>query len=475
MLYSFYEAGHLMLAPMRLAAEATRLACENPFNPFAYAPQSRSVAASCEMFERATRVYAKPTFGLGVPERVVWESPFCRAVAFGEAGPRLEALPKLLIVAPMSGHYATLLRGTVEAFLPTHQVIITDWIDARQVPLAAGRFGLDDYVDTCIRLFETLGPDLHVAAVCQPSVPVLAAIARMEAQDHPLVPRSATVIGGPVDTRRAPTAVNALAAEKGFAWFERHCIHTVPGGYPGAGRSVYPGFLQLAGFMGMNLERHADAHRAMFDHLVAGDGDSATRHRAFYDEYLAVMDLTAEFYLETIARVFIDHDLPRGTFRHRGTPVDLGAIRRCHLMAIEGEKDDITGIGQTKAALDLATALPESAKTYHLQPGAGHYGIFNGSRFRAEIAPLMCAFMARSVRPVVSQATVSQVAVSQVAVSQGAVSQVPVVPAEEARPILVRRPPTPHALSLHRPARPERSPLGERLVPPAAPPLHIAV
>ncbi len=303
----------------------------------------------------------------------------------------------------MSGHYATLLRGTVEGFLPTHQVVITDWMDARQVPLSDGRFGLDDYVDTCIQLFEALGPDLHVAAVCQPSVPVLAAIARMEAEHNPLVPRSATVIGGPIDTRRSPTAVNALAAEKGFAWFEQNCIHTVPPGYPGAGRAVYPGFLQLAGFMGMNLQRHADAHHAMFDHLVRGDGDSAARHRAFYDEYLAVMDLTAEFYLETIQRVFIDHDLPRGVFRHRGERVDLGAIRRCHLMAIEGEKDDITGIGQTKAALDLAVNLPESAKAYHLQPGAGHYGIFNGSRFRAEIVPLMRAFMERSVAPTVQQ------------------------------------------------------------------------
>ena len=397
MLYPLYEAGHLWLAPLRLAAEATKVACENPFNPLAYAPQSRAVAASCEMFERATRVYAKPAFGLGVPERIVWESPFCRAIAFGEPGPERDARPKLLIVAPMSGHYATLLRGTVEGFLPTHQVVITDWMDARQVPLAAGRFGLDDYVDTCIGLFEALGPDLHVAAVCQPSVPVLAAIARMEAEDNPLVPRSATVIGGPIDTRRSPTAVNALAAEKGFAWFERNCIHTVPPGYPGAGRAVYPGFLQLAGFMGMNLQRHADAHHAMFDHLVRGDGDSAAKHRAFYDEYLAVMDLTAEFYLETIQRVFIDHELPRGAFRHRGQPVDLGAIRRCHLMAVEGEKDDITGIGQTRAALELAVNLSDSAKAYHLQPGAGHYGIFNGSRFRAEIVPLMRAFMERSV------------------------------------------------------------------------------
>ena len=403
MLYPLYEAGHLWLAPMRLAAEATRIACENPFNPFATTPQSRTLAASCEMFERATRVYAKPDFNLGVPERIVWKNPFCRAIAFGEPGPALDARPKLLIVAPMSGHYATLLRGTVEGFLPTHQVVITDWMDARQVPLAAGRFGLDDYVDTCISLFEALGPDLHVAAVCQPSVAVLAAIARMEADRNPLVPRSATVIGGPIDTRRSPTAVIALGAEKGFGWFEKNCIHTVPPGYPGAGRAVYPGFLQLAGFMGMNLQRHADAHHAMFDHLVRGDGDSAAKHRAFYDEYLAVMDLTAEFYLETIRRVFIDHELPRGVFRHRGERVDLGAIRRCHLMAIEGEKDDITGIGQTKAALELAVNLPESAKAYHLQPGAGHYGIFNGSRFRAEIVPLMRTFMERSVAPTVQQ------------------------------------------------------------------------
>ncbi|PXW62887.1 polyhydroxyalkanoate depolymerase [Methylobacterium sp. B4] len=457
MLYPLYEAGHLMLAPMRLMAEATRIACENPFNPLAYAPQSRAVAAGCEMFERTTRVYAKPAFGLGVPERIVWERPFCRVIAFGEPSAELDAKPKLLIVAPMSGHYATLLRGTVEGFLSSHQVFITDWADARQVAASAGRFGLDDYIDTCIALFEALGPDLHVAAVCQPSVPVLAAIARMEAEDRPLVPRSAVLMGGPVDTRRSPTAVNALAQEKGLAWFERHCIHTVPGGYPGAGRSVYPGFLQLAGFMGMNFDRHADAHHAMFDHLVRGDGDSAARHRAFYDEYLAVMDLTAEFYLETIERVFVNHDLPRGTLRHHGRPVDLGAIRRCHLMAVEGEKDDITGIGQTRAALELAVNLPDSAKRYHLQPGAGHYGIFNGSRFRQDIVPLVRDFMEHSLRP-------------------AALRQVPVVPAEEPHPILLREPaaiqppraaPTPPPILLPLAAIPDRpapqTPIPQRL------------
>ncbi|GJE80486.1 polyhydroxyalkanoate depolymerase [Methylorubrum thiocyanatum] len=460
MLYPLYEAGHLMLAPMRLAAEATRLACENPFNPLAYAPQSRTLAAGCEMFERATRVYAKPAFGLGVPERIVWERPFCRVVAFGEPSAALEAKPKLLIVAPMSGHYATLLRGTVEAFLDSHQVFITDWADARQVPASAGRFGLDDYIDTCIALFAALGPDLHVAAVCQPSVPVLAALARMEAENHPLVPRSAVLMGGPVDTRRSPTAVNALAREKGFAWFERHCIHTVPSGYPGAGRAVYPGFLQLAGFMGMNLDRHADAHHAMFDHLVRGDGDSAARHRAFYDEYLAVMDLTAEFYLETIERVFINHDLPRGTLRHRGERVDLGAIRRCHLMAVEGEKDDITGLGQTRAALNLAVNLPEAAKSYHMQPGAGHYGIFNGSRFRADIVPLVRDFMERSLRP-------------------AAPRPAPVVPVPEPHPILLRDGPAiqpPRALPERPILLPEPGPgLAKRHGPQEAIPQRIAL
>src|SRR3954466_14660946 len=307
MLYVMRDAHCAMLSSARVWAATARLACENPFNPLAYLPQSRALAASCEMFERVTRTYAKPAFDFSVLERVVWERPFCRVIAFDEPSDK----PKLLIVAPMSGHYATLLRGTVAAFLDTHQVFITDWADAKQVPLSAGRFDLDDYVDYCIAMFAVLGPDLHVMAVCQPSVPVLAAIARMEAEDHPLVPCSATLIGGPIDTRRSPTAVNRLPQERGLAWFERHCIHTVPWSYPGGGRPVYPGFLQLAGFMGMNLDRHVSAHWSMFDHLVRGDGDSAAKHREFYDEYLAVMDLTAEFFLQTVRTVFVEHALPR--------------------------------------------------------------------------------------------------------------------------------------------------------------------
>ena len=389
MLYLMRDAYDQMLSPMRVAAELARTACENPFSPLSYAPTSRAVAAGCELFERATRTYAKPAFNLAVPERVVWERPFCRVLAFGEPSTK----PKLLLVAPLSGHYATLLRGTVAAFLETHQVFITDWADAKKVPLSAGRFDLDDYIDTCIELFTALGPDLHVAAVCQPSVPVLAAIARMEAEEHLLVPRSAVLIGGPIDTRRSPTAVNRLPQERNIAWFERHCIHSVPWTHQGHGRNVYPGFLQLAGFISMNLDRHHTAHLDMFNHLVQGDGDSAAKHREFYDEYLAVMDLPAEYYLQTVETVFIEHRLPKGEMRHRGKTVDLSAIRRCALMAIEGEKDDITGVGQTRAALDLTLNLPDSKKAYHLQMGAGHYGVFNGSRFRAEIVPKIVAFM----------------------------------------------------------------------------------
>lgn len=389
MLYLMRDAYDQMLSPMRVAAELARTACENPFSPLAYAPSSRAVAASCELFERATRSYPKPAFNLPATERVVWERPFCRVVAFGEGTNK----PKLLLVAPLSGHYATLLRGTVAAFLETHQVFITDWADAKKVPLSAGRFDLDDYIDYCIAMFEALGPNLHVMAVCQPSVPVLAAVALMEAGGHPLVPRSAVLIGGPIDTRRSPTAVNRLPQERRIEWFERNCIHPVPWTHQGHGRQVYPGFLQLAGFISMNLDRHRTAQWDMFKHLVQGDGDSAAKHREFYDEYLAVMDLTAEYYLQTVETVFIEHLLPRGEMRHRGELVDLGAIRRCALMAVEGEKDDITGIGQTRAALDLTPNLPGDKKAYHLQLGAGHYGVFNGSRFRSEIVPKIAAFM----------------------------------------------------------------------------------
>jgi poly(3-hydroxybutyrate) depolymerase len=294
----------------------------------------------------------------------------------------------------MSGHYATLLRGTVETFLPTHEVFITDWVDARLVPVSAGSFDLDDYVDYVIAMLRFLGPDVHVMAVCQPSVPVIAAIARMEAEDDPKAPRSMTLMGGPIDTRVSPTQVNVLAEKRGIDWFRRHCIVKVPLPNPGFLRDVYPGFLQLAGFMAMNIDRHLEAHGEMFKHLVEGDGDSAEKHRDFYDEYLAVMDLTAEFYLQTVDTVFVKHQLPKGEMMHRGKPVDLTAIRRVGLMTVEGEKDDISGVGQTEAAHRLCPNIPDERRAHWMQPKVGHYGVFNGSRFRREIAPRIADFIA---------------------------------------------------------------------------------
>jgi poly(3-hydroxybutyrate) depolymerase len=402
--YHLYEAAHWMISPARAATDATHLLFKNPFNPLSHTAYGRTVAAACELFERSTRRYGKPVFGVTtttvggqqvpVLERIVWERPFGRVVSFDRAiAGRQPPHPKLLMVAPMSGHYATLLRGTVEAFLPSHQVYITDWADARMVPLMEGRFDLDDYIDYLMSMFRALGPDLHVMAVCQPSVPVMAAIARMEAEDDPMTPRSMVLMGGPIDSRRSPTVVNQLAEERGVEWFRRNCIVKVPASYPGFWRDVYPGFLQLSGFMAMNLDRHVTAHWDMYNHLVEGDGDSAEKHREFYDEYLAVMDLTAEFYLQTVEKVFVKHELPKGEMLHRDTPVDLMSIRRCAIMAVEGEKDDISGVGQTLAALQLTPNLPPEKKVYHLQMGVGHYGVFNGSRFRREIAPAIAGFI----------------------------------------------------------------------------------
>jgi poly(3-hydroxybutyrate) depolymerase len=400
--YFWYDAAQMWLAPARAATDLTRLMVENPINPMRDTPLGKSISAACEMFERTTRRYDKPTFGLtstlvggervAVSEEIVWTRPFAQVIRFRRAG-RPRQQPRLLIVAPMSGHYATLLRGTVEAFLPTHDVMITDWSDASMVPLTEGHFDLDGYIDYVKAMCRDLGPDLHLLAVCQPSVPVLAAVARLEAENSPHIPLTMTLMGGPVDTRRSPTAVNLLAEERGVDWFKRHCIHTVPFGYPGAMRQVYPGFLQLSGFMAMNLDRHVSAHRQMFNHLVSDDGDAAEKHREFYDEYLAVMDLTAEFYLQTVEAVFVEHLLPKGEMTHRGEPVDLMAIRRCAIMAVEGEKDDISGVGQTLAALELTPNLSPDKKVYHLQPRVGHYGVFNGARFRAEVAPRIADFI----------------------------------------------------------------------------------
>jgi len=404
-MYWLYETSHAALNPARAMADVSRLYFKNPLNPLAHTMFGKSLAAACELFERATRRYGRPEWGITsttvggqrVPVllETVWERPFCRLLHFQrvfEHAPR-RPQPKLVIVAPMSGHYATLLRGTVEAFLPNHDVYTTDWIDARMVPLAEGRFDLDDYIDYLMSILHRLGGGCHVVAVCQPSVPVLAAVARMEAENDPHIPHSMILMGGPIDTRSNPTAVNILAEERGVEWFRRNVITKVPFPHPGVMHDVYTGFLQLNGFVSMNLERHLDAHHDLFHHLVQGDGDSAQKHREFYDEYLAVMDLTCEFYLQTVDTVFVRHALPKGEMTHRGRPVEPAKIRRTALLTIEGEKDDISGVGQTEAAHALCVNIPAERKVHYLQPAVGHYGVFNGSRFRSEIAPRIADFV----------------------------------------------------------------------------------
>jgi poly(3-hydroxybutyrate) depolymerase len=399
---------HAAVAPLRAVADATKLYYDNPLNPLSHSAFGKNVSAACELFERTTRRYGKPEFGLEktningievpVTEKTVWSRPFCDLIRFERPNPGRKATaapePKLLIVAPMSGHYATLLRGTVETMLPYYDVYVTDWIDARSVPLTEGDFDLDDYIDYLIQIFGHLGKGAHVMAVCQPSVPVLAAAALMDEADHPALPATMVLMGGPIDTRINPTAVNKMAEEKDLAWFEQNAVMTVPFPNPGFMRPVYPGFLQLSGFMSMNLDRHVNAHKEFFNHLVEGDGDSAEKHTDFYDEYMAVMDLTAEFYLQTVDAVFIKHSLPKGEFTYRGHRVDPSAVHRIALMTIEGENDDISGVGQTEAAHRLCSNLPDDMRAHYMQPKVGHYGVFNGSRFRSEIAPRIRDFTA---------------------------------------------------------------------------------
>ena len=410
MFYQFYEMGHAAMAPARATAETMRAAYRNPFNPLSYTAFGRSMAAGLEVFERATRRYGKPEFGLGqtviggqpvsVHEKIVWTKPFCDLLHFERCLPPGHGRdPKILVVAPMSGHYATLLRGTVEALLPNADVYITDWKDARMVPLSEGRFDLDDYIDYVIEMVRFLGADTHVVAVCQPSVPVLAAVAVMEEQGDPLSPATMTLMGGPIDTRINPTAVNKLAQDKPLSWFADNVVMDVPWPQPGVMRRVYPGFLQLSGFMSMNLDRHMIAHKDFFFHLVKNNGDSAEKHREFYDEYLAVMDLTAEFYLQTVDTVFIRHALPKGEMTHRGRPVDPSKIRRTALLTVEGENDDISGVGQTQAAQHICASIPDHMRLHYVQPDVGHYGVFNGSRFKSEIVPRICDFMLSAEDP----------------------------------------------------------------------------
>ena len=405
MLYDAYEVQRSLLASASKLAGLGAGWLNNPANPLGYSAMGPLVAASLEVFAHAAAPRGKPDFGIEsvrvsrrqvrVDEQILLRKPFGQLKHFAKDGH--DDGPRLLIVAPMSGHYATLLRGTVERLLPSFDVYITDWRDAKLVPLSDGSFDLDDYVDYLIEFLETIGEKTgerpHLLAVCQPAVPAFAATALMNADKNPWRPKSLTMMGGPIDTREAPTAVNTLATQRPFAWFEQNVIATVPMIYPGAGRKVYPGFLQLAGFMAMNLGDHLVSHWEMFKHLVQGDEESAAQTQKFYDEYRSVCDMTAEFYLQTVDVVFQRHLLPKGQMQHHGRLVDPAAIRDTALLAIEGERDDISGIGQTKAALDIATKLPKAKKQYLLAKDVGHYGIFNGRKWRDRIAPVVEKFI----------------------------------------------------------------------------------
>ena len=400
MLYHAYEFHRHLAKPVRLWANALEQVYSSPYNPLAETWFGKSVAAGAEIMARLTQNFGKPTFGLKttlvdnedveVNEEILLRKPFCDLLHFHRDTTRRD--PKVLVVAPMSGHFATLLRGTVEALLPEHGVFVTDWTDAREVPLTDGNFDLDDYIDYVIAFCRYLGPDVHVIAVCQPSVPVMAAAALMAEARDPRQPKSLTLMGGPIDTRQSPTVPNDLAVRNSMVWFRQNVISTVPLGYPGAMRRVYPGFLQLTSFITMNLDRHVNAHMRQFEHLVKGDDDSADGHRAFYDEYLAVMDLSAEFYLDTIEVVFKKHLLPLGEWVSRGRKIDPAAIETA-LMTVEGELDDISGIGQTKAAHALTPNIPGARHVHWEQPRVGHYGIFNGRKWREQIMPRVRSFI----------------------------------------------------------------------------------
>jgi poly(3-hydroxybutyrate) depolymerase len=401
MLYEAYQVHNDVLGPVRLMAETFRCLLNQPWPLFANGPLIRSASAAMELLSNAGMSHARPDFGIravmiegqevGVTEEIAATDPFCNLLHFRKDKP-CEA-PRILVVAPLSGHFPTLLRGTIQALLPEHDVFVTDWANARNVPLLHGRFGLDDFVDLLIRFIHLLGPDVHVMAVCQPSVPVLAAVSLLAAGGDPCQPASMILMGGPIDPRANPTEVNRFAEAHSLDWFERTVITTVPGRYAGAFRRVYPGFLQLAGFLSMNLDRHVSAHWAMFHNLVRGDGDSAAATRAFYKEYSSVMDLPADFYLHTIKRVFHDHDLPRGSFRVRGYRVEPAAIERTALMTVEGERDDVCAPGQTVAAHQLCTRIAAAKKTHHLQLKVGHYGVFHGSRWHNETYPKVRSFI----------------------------------------------------------------------------------
>jgi poly(3-hydroxybutyrate) depolymerase len=408
MLYQLHEMQRSFLTPLMQWADASSKLFSNPVSPLAHTPFSQRIAAGYELMYRLGKDYEKPAFGIdsttlvdgetvAVTERTVASRPFCKLLHFKKelSAQRLAALdnPKVLLVAPLSGHHSTLLRDTVRGLLPNHDVYITDWIDARMVPLADGAFHLDDYIFYVQDFIRLLAPDLHVISVCQPTVPVLAAISLMASAKDEKLPKTMTMMGGPIDPRRSPTAVNDLATEKSFSWFENTVIYSVPGNYPGFGRRVYPGFLQHAGFIAMNPGRHAQSHREFYNHLVAGDDEPAEGHRQFYNEYNAVLDMPAEYYLDTIRTVFQEFRLPAGTWEVGGKLVRPQDITTVALFTVEGELDDISGAGQTQAAHDLCSGIPAAMQQDFVAPGAGHYGIFSGRRWREMICPKIGEFI----------------------------------------------------------------------------------
>ncbi len=407
MLYPWFEMNHAALQPARMLTNLGLSFWQNTANPMRDTKLGRQATAALTMFERATRRYSKPEFELDeaiignkavvVEEEVVWQSPFCNLIHFAKQD-FTKKQAKLLLVAPMSGHHATLLRDTVKSMLPDFDCYVTDWQDARNIPVSAGRFDLDDYTDTITDILHHLGERAHIMAVCQPSVPVLAAVSLMNAKSDPLAPLAMVLMGGPIDTRQSPTSVNKMADGKNVEWFRNTAIMKVAGPHAGFGRQVYPGFMQLGGFLSMNMDRHLKAHRDLYQDLVAGEEEAAEKHSDFYDEYMAVMDLTAEFYLQTVERVFICQDFPNGTYHYRGEKVDPGKITKTALLTVEGERDDISGVGQTKAAHELCTNIPPKMKKHHMQLGVGHYGVFSGSKFRAEVAPMIGEFL-RAQKP----------------------------------------------------------------------------
>ncbi len=404
MLYQAYQAYADAMLPIRALAEAMARIAGRPWSGFDPFLVQRNMAAAWTLLAETRLTHRRPPFGIdettvagksvAVAETAVRTTPFCRLVHFAKKA--AAAQPRVLLVAPMSGHFATLLRHTVRTMLPDHDIYVTDWANARDVPLAAGRFGFDEFIAHLIDFIEFLGPGTHVLGVCQPAVAVLAAVALMAAEDHPAQPPSMTLMAGPIDTRVNPTRVDELAVERPIEWFEANLISRVPLCHAGALRRVYPGFVQLAAFMAMNSGRHLRAFGRYFAALVDGDAAGLAAHHAFYDEYFAVMDLPAEFYLETVERVFQRHELARGTLVWRGRKVDPGRIRRTALLTVEGERDDICAVGQTLAAQELCSGLAPAKKRHHLQTGVGHYGVFSGRRWASEVYPRVCEIIGSS-------------------------------------------------------------------------------